>query len=142
LRYVTRNIYVFHMKIINVTKLLKENSFIWIPALIVFLFVGSNLSLYAGTISVTYPNGGEILKNNDNVEIKWTSAGIPGKVVILLYKKGIMQAVISDQVENTGSFQWNISPGIPAGNDYRIRIRSLDDLSVNDFSDHDFTIKN
>ncbi len=133
LRYVTQNIYISNMK----TKF-----FTWLPALIFFLLVGSNAALYAGTISVTYPNGGEILKINDNVEIKWTSSGIAGKLVILLYKKGIMQSVISDQVENTGSFQWNISPGIPPGSDYRIRIRSLADLSVNDFSDRDFTIKN
>jgi hypothetical protein len=96
--------------------------------------------MYASSIIVTYPNGGEIFEIGSAVTIKWTSTDVTGKMVILLYKKGIMSAVISNSCENTGSFQWNIPSNFSEGSDYRIRIRSINDLTVNDFSDGDFTI--
>jgi len=104
-----------------------------------FFLVGS--FLYAGWIKVLYPNGGEVLKTNSTIHIKWQSHGLNGKVVIVLYKKGIKHAVISEQTDNSGMFPWKIPQILPEGNDYRIRIRALEDLAVNDFSDRDFTIK-
>lgn len=107
-----------------------------------FFFLVMAIALSARTsIKVLYPNGGEILKHNNSVTIKWQSAGVDGKVVIVLYKKGIKHAVISSQTDNNGSFPWKIPGTLPEGNDYRIRIRWLKDLSVNDFSDRNFTIK-
>jgi hypothetical protein len=104
-----------------------------------FFLVGS--LLYAGWIKVLYPNGGEVLKTNSSISIKWQSKGLNGKVVIVLYKKGIKHAVISKQTDNSGMFPWKIPQHLPEGNDYRIRIRALKDLAVNDFSDRNFTIK-
>jgi hypothetical protein len=104
-----------------------------------FFLVGS--LLYAGWIKVLYPNGGEVLKVNSSIQIKWQSQGLNGKVVIVLYKKGIKHEVISKQTDNKGMFPWKIPRYLPEGNDYRIRIRALTDLAVNDFSDRDFTIK-
>lgn len=109
-------------------------------ALILGFFLGGSL-LYAGWIKVLYPNGGEVLKTNSSIRIKWQSKGLNGKVVIVLYKKGIKYAVISKQTDNKGMFPWEIPRHLPEGNDYRIRIRSLKDLAVNDFSDRNFTIK-
>ena len=107
-----------------------------------FFFLVMAIALLARTsIKVLYPNGGEILKSNNSVTIKWQSTGADGKVVIVLYKKGIKHAVISRQTDNNGSFPWKIPGTLPEGNDYRIRIRWLKDLSVNDFSDRNFTIK-
>jgi hypothetical protein len=97
--------------------------------------------LYAGWIKVLYPNGGEVLKTNSSIHIKWQSRGLNGKVVIVLYKKGIKHAVISKQTDNKGMFPWKIPQQLPEGKNYRIRIRALKDLAVNDFSDRDFTIK-
>ncbi len=108
--------------------------------LVLGFFLGASL-LYAGWIKVLYPNGGELLKTGTDIQIKWQSQDLNGKVVILLYKKGIKQEVISNQTDNSGIFPWKISQDLPEGNDYRIRIRALADLAVNDFSDRDFTIK-
>ncbi|NIM78396.1 MAG: hypothetical protein GTO20_06370 [Candidatus Aminicenantes bacterium] len=106
-----------------------------------FLLVVAS-ALVAGTsIKVLYPNGGEILKSNSSVTIKWQSTGVDGKVVIVLYKKGIKHSVISRQTDNNGSFPWKIPGTLPEGNDYRIRIRWLKNLSINDFSDRNFSIK-
>jgi hypothetical protein len=99
------------------------------------------MSAPGGTIKVLYPNGGETLKINSTVRIKWTSSGINGNVVVVLYKKGIKHSVIARQTPNNGFFQWKLRKNIPEGNDFRVRIRSVQDLSVNDFSDRNFTIK-
>jgi hypothetical protein len=97
--------------------------------------------LYAGWIKVLYPNGGEVLKTGASIQIKWQSQDLKGKVVIVLYKKGIKHEVISNQTDNSGMFPWKIPQNLPEGNDYRVRIRAVEDLAVNDFSDRDFTIK-
>jgi hypothetical protein len=107
-----------------------------------FFFLAMASALVAKTsITVLSPNGGEILKRNSSVIIKWQSTGVDGKVVIVLYKKGIKHSVISRQTDNNGFFPWKIPGTLPEGNDYRIRIRWLKNLSINDFSDRNFTIK-
>jgi ABC-type cobalamin/Fe3+-siderophores transport system ATPase subunit len=104
------------------------------------LFLVAGL-LYGASIKVLYPNGGEVLKTNTRVHIKWQSKDLNGKVVIVLYKKGIKHEVIAKQTHNSGKFPWKIPQHLPEGNDYRIRIRALNNLAVNDFSDRNFTIK-
>ena len=96
--------------------------------------------LQAGNIKVIYPNGGETLRLNSMVNIRWASSGVQGKVVIVLYRGGIKFHTIAAGAQNTGIFNWRITGNIPAGNQYRIRIRSAADLTVNDFSDFDFKI--
>lgn len=102
-------------------------------------WIGSSTG-YSGALTITSPNGGEKYKCGTTEIIRWTGSDISEKVVILLYKKGIMQSVIAENTSNTGSYEWKISCEIPEGKDYRIRIRDLKNLSMNDFSDGDFTI--
>ena len=88
------------------------------------------------------PNGGEILKVNTTVQIRWSSSSSPkGKVILVLYKKGIKHSLISNGTADTGRFDWEIPGKLPQATDYRIRIRLAHNLSINDFSDRDFTIK-
>lgn len=94
-----------------------------------------------GVITVVSPNGGETLRAGSEEVITWSSSNISGNLVILLYKKGILVSTISEKADNTGNFRWKISTGAAKGNDYRIRIRSLDNLAINDFSDSDFSIQ-
>ena len=89
---------------------------------------------------MTYPNGGEILYADTQIQIKWTPPGEDDRVVIVLYKKGIKYFTIVQAVKNSGQYTWKIPANIPAGRDYRVRIRLVKDLSVNDFSDRDFEI--
>ena len=93
------------------------------------------------SIKILYPNGGEILYSDSQVIIRWEAIDVKGKLVISLYKKGIMYSTVSKEAENTGTFLWNIPDDIAEGDDYRIRIRSLLDLYINDFSDRNFSIK-
>lgn len=108
--------------------------------LILGLFLAGSL-LYAGWIKVLYPNGGEVLKTNSKIHIKWQSKALNGKVVIVLYRGGIKHSVISKETDNSGMYTWKIPQLLPDGKDYRIRIRALRNLAVNDFSDRNFTIK-
>jgi hypothetical protein len=93
-------------------------------------------------VKILYPNGGEILKVNTTIQIKWSSSSGPnGKVILVLYKKGIKHSLISKGTADTGRFTWKIPGKLPQATDYRIRIRLANNLSINDFSDRDFTIK-
>ena len=114
----------------------------------IFLLIAACFTCAVGlgsdSIKILYPNGGEVLKTNTVARVRWslTKPNKPkGKVILILYKKGIKHSVISKGTDNSGLFMWKIPREIPEGNDYRIRIRLLDNLSINDFSDRDFTIK-
>ncbi|MCP5106391.1 MAG: hypothetical protein GY950_23600 [bacterium] len=98
-------------------------------------------ALHADSITIRYPNGGEQLKTGTPVQIKWVSQPAKGNVVLILYKKGIKHSVISKGTPNNGGFTWKIPGNLPAGNDYRLRIRLKENLSINDFSDRNFAIK-
>lgn len=110
--------------------------------LIPFFFLFITLPFFqTSTIKVVYPNGGEILYAGTQTQIKWESAGENDGVVIVLYKKGIKFITVAQGVKNSGEYLWKIPKDIPPGKEYRIRIRLVKDLSVNDFSDSDFRIE-
>ena len=92
-------------------------------------------------IRILYPNGGEILNRQSRVEIRWESSGAGRSLVIVLFKNGLQLAVISPLAVNSGRFEWFIPATLPAGDDYRLRLRSLPELALNDFSDKDFSIR-
>ena len=104
-----------------------------------FLCLANNL-LYPRSLKILYPNGDEIITTNIPLIIRWQTGEIPGKVIIILYKNGLKYHTITPRTDNTGIFPWPIPVKIPEGNKYRLRIRSLNDLSINDFSDRDFKI--
>jgi hypothetical protein len=100
------------------------------------------LLLRAGTreIRIEYPNGGEVLKSGGDVRVSWRSVGVGGDLAILLFKGGEQYAVIAASVPDRGFFQWQVPAALPDSGQYRLRICSLNDLRVNDFSDRDFAI--
>jgi Kre9/KNH-like N-terminal Ig-like domain len=125
----------------------KLNILFWLapvlPILVLLLGSAPFLSAAPGSVKILYPNGGESLKAGSEVIVKWQSMGLATneKVVLILYKQGIKHSVIAKQIPNVGSFRWKIPVAMGKGNHYRIRIRALKDLSVNDFSDRNFNIK-
>ena len=93
------------------------------------------------SIRIEFPNGGEVLKSGGQVRVLWRSLGVSGNLAILLFKGGEQYAVIAAAVPDSGFFQWKISAALPDSGQYRLRICSLRDLRINDFSDRDFAIK-
>jgi hypothetical protein len=112
-----------------------------ISCLIISLLMLGFSGIYSEELKVLYPNGGEKIKTGTNIQIKWKSSEKSGKIIIILYKKGIKHSVISEQAENNGLYLWKVPHKMEKGRDYRIRIRLAKNLSVNDFSDQNFTIK-
>jgi len=95
----------------------------------------------ARTIRIEYPNGGEVLTRGSRVAVQWRSQGVEGNLAILLFKGGEQHAIIANGIPDNGLFQWTVATDLPEDNRYRLRICSLRDLRLNDFSDRDFAIK-
>jgi hypothetical protein len=92
-------------------------------------------------LRIEQPNGGETLQAGCEAQVRWLSVGVEGPVAILLFKGGEQHAVIAAAAPNIGFYRWLVPAALPGGGQYRLRICSLRDLRVNDFSDRDFAIK-
>ncbi|MBN1197331.1 MAG: hypothetical protein JXA62_07985 [Candidatus Aminicenantes bacterium] len=87
------------------------------------------------------PNGGEILFKGENTAITWASRGIEsGRIILVLYLKGVKHVVISEGRPDTGRYDWRVPVDLSPENNYRIRIRWSLHPEINDFSDADFRI--
>ena len=92
------------------------------------------------SITVSAPNGSENWETGSTQTITWTSTGITGNVKIELYKDGSLNSTLSADEPDDDSYSWSISSGLADGSDYRIRITSLDDGTVYDDSNADFSL--
>jgi hypothetical protein len=92
------------------------------------------------TITVTNPNGGEDWELGSTNDITWSSSFVSGDVKIELFQGGIAYQIIEGSTDNNGSYSWIIPSDYDADNDYRVRISSVSDASVNDESDDDFSL--
>jgi hypothetical protein len=104
---------------------------------------------YAGTIHVTYPNGGENLCKGAVCTITWTLTGVTAPLKVVLVKGGTKVGEIAAGLPaGTTSYSWTVGNYIggtaPTGTDYTIRVRDNSDAppTDDDFSDAYFTIKN
>ena len=89
------------------------------------------------SITVTSPNGGEVLVAGGSRSITWTSSGNVGSTVnIELLKGGVLYRTI-DTTPNDGEFNMNV---FNPGTDYKIRITSVTYPEITDTSDNSFTI--
>ncbi len=90
---------------------------------------------------VLYPSAwGLSFDIGDLFNIRWTDFG--GVLVrIQLYKGTALNRTLSSGTTNDGSFTWQVPPGQDVGDDFRIRVVSVDDSSVDDFSDSHFSIE-
>ncbi|MGJ8654688.1 MAG: InlB B-repeat-containing protein, partial [Opitutaceae bacterium] len=105
---------------------------------------GANMDVRFGgqlldTITVGQPNGGETLAVGSTSTIVW-GANISGNVKIELYQGGSLHSVLAADETNDGSFDWAIPGGLAAASDYSIRISSVDDPLIEDFSDANFSL--
>lgn len=91
-------------------------------------------------IEVTAPNGGEVLLQSVEKAITW-SDNIAGNVKIELFKSGEALEVIAESTESDGEYLWTPDTTLIEGADYTIVITSVDDASLADTSDAEFTLK-
>lgn len=86
-------------------------------------------------LTVTYPNGGEVLVKGDTYEISWYGGG-SGNVAIKLIGED-EEIDISRGTPNNGSYSWKVPVDLPLS-DSKIRITHLSDSSAWDESDDYF----
>jgi uncharacterized protein (TIGR02145 family) len=98
-----------------------------------------NIYIVPINISVISPIGGEIWNGGHIHNITWNSSCITGNVKIELVQ-GTNYSTIAPGVPNNGSWTWNISQNISNSDSYRIKISSINDTSINDISNGNFTI--
>ena len=94
---------------------------------------------------MTAPNGGENWAPGTTQTITWTFTLNPGSLVkIELLKQGRFYTTVSSSTSvgsaGSGSFNWTIPSGVPAGNDYRIQVTSTTNAAATDTSDADFSV--
>ncbi len=85
------------------------------------------------TISFVSPSAGQEVEQFTKHSIKWGD-NIDGKVKIELYKGSSLKETLASSTESDGEFVWDIPADQELGDDYTIKVISIDDPSVNDES--------
>jgi 5-hydroxyisourate hydrolase-like protein (transthyretin family) len=99
------------------------------------------ITVRAGVLVVTSPNGSENWAKGITHNITWTSSGSPGaNVKIELLKAGVVNIVIASTTPNDGAYTWTTPATQTLGTDYRVRITSTSLSSITDASNANFTI--
>ena len=93
------------------------------------------------SIEVTNPDGSSNWVVGEVQTITWTSSGDIPSVRIELYEENVYVDLIRTGVENDGEYTWRVFQEITTGSSYHVKITSLNNYSVYDFSDP-FTIDN
>ncbi|MBX7051413.1 MAG: hypothetical protein K1X54_05200, partial [Flavobacteriales bacterium] len=91
------------------------------------------------TPQVTYPNGGEQLYANCSFTITWNPASYFSNVQIeYSLNGGASFTVITSNTSNDGTYNW--TPPTTPDNGVRIRVCNVENLSINDVSDANFSL--
>lgn len=91
------------------------------------------------TITLTAPNGGEILDAGGSYVINWNALGISNVKLEYSTNNGVSWNVISTSTPSDGSYTWNPIPEISGAN-CRVRVSDAADGAPSDISDEPFTI--
>lgn len=92
-----------------------------------------------GGLVVVNPNGGETWIMGCPAVITWISTAATMPVKIELYRNNAWYRTIAAQATGS-SLTWMVPYNITAGPNFRVKITSLANAAVFDFSDNDFTI--
>ncbi|MCH7516460.1 MAG: T9SS type A sorting domain-containing protein, partial [Bacteroidetes bacterium] len=105
----------------------------------VFDFSDNNFTIVGFSMMVLSPNGGEAWLVGSRQTIAWI-ADFPGNASIDLFKSDTLYTIIEFSTGSDGSNNWDIPDSTTPGSDYKIKISSVNDHGVFDFSDNNFTI--
>ncbi len=98
------------------------------------------------TITVVYPNGGELLTVNEAVKISWSTASIASRSVsVRLLKDGVLHTTLSGQFllgteSGTFTFEWNVPASIQNQTGFTIEVADATDPAIKDASDGPFRV--
>nr|QBM02635.1 hypothetical protein [uncultured archaeon] len=94
----------------------------------------------ASSISLTYPNGGQILYVGDSSRITWTSIGLSSsdKITISVYSpsnpNSNVKTIVSSVSATQGYYDWNISTNTLPSTSYPVSLRVKIDVSGKNIS--------
>lgn len=88
------------------------------------------------TITITNPFGYTKAIVDKDLEITWTTQGEIEHVQISAYKGSIEKYLITNSVDNSGSFTWRIPKDANPGHDWQIKITNVIDPTEFDYSDN------
>lgn len=97
----------------------------------------------APAVNITSPNGGETWYKGSSYPIQWNAVNITGSAKIELFKgtsTNPTATIVSSTVVTNGIQMWNIPTTISNDDDYKIKITSLSNSAVYDYSNDFFTI--
>ncbi len=104
----------------------------------VFDFSDADFSITKSEITITTPNGGENWFTSTDYGIVWND-NISAPVKIELFKGGVFYSTIVDTTPSNGYYLWSVDAA-ESGNDYKVKVTSLNSSNDFDFSDADFSI--
>lgn len=90
-------------------------------------------------VTLTAPNGGELICPGANTNITWNSSNI-ASVRLELLQGGAVVSSIATVSAGTGTYAWAVPSNVTAGNNYRIRITDAGNSAYTDESDADFSV--
>lgn len=93
-----------------------------------------------GIITVTSPGNGDSFVFGNAASITWTASNVPGNVRIQLFRGATAVSTLFSNTANDGS-QSVLIPNVQVASNYRIKITSINNTSVEDFGEN-FTIAN
>jgi len=103
--------------------------------------INVTVNLASPTITVVRPNGGEVWIFGISEQLQWTSQNVSGIVHIELWRGGALERTIASNTANDGVHDWTVPGNVAPGNDYRIRVTSVNPPAVFDESDAAFRIE-
>lgn len=87
----------------------------------------------AANIIVTSPVHGTIWNPGDTITIKWIAPTIK-KLEVQLYRKSEYKFTITENLENSGQFNWIVPLEIPLSNHYLVKLANHNNHDVYKFS--------
>ena len=90
--------------------------------------------------TLNVPNGGEKWEQGNTYSITW-SDNIEENVKIELYKGGTRSSTIASSTESDGEYEWTIPADQEIGNDYKVKISSIENDTVFSISSANFSIE-
>jgi flagellar hook assembly protein FlgD len=100
----------------------------------------ATFSLVVRSVTVTDPNGAEIVNVGDSFTVTWTSSNLSADTVELdlLNSSGSVVAALANATSDDGSYSWNTTGTSAAA--YRVRVTSTTYSSATDQSDATFDL--
>ena len=94
---------------------------------------------FSAEVTLSSPNGGEAWEMGSTHNIVWID-NFDESVSIKLYKDGTYITTIVSSTSSDGNYSWTIPGALAPDDDYKIKISSVDDASVYDYSNQNFSI--